>query len=162
MCLVPRSCLLREPKLGWWGGGGGIAGGYGDKNEVHLVIQCTPHSPIWINLKALNNYQFILLRKKEIDKMLMEMIENQEKSTEDEKEQENGSSEMNGVDQEESEQEDEETSEVGRDLTIVSNHFIVNLNAKDKAKHFFGQSILHCRAHGEKLKGWSKPLKLRF
>ncbi|KAJ7383118.1 hypothetical protein OS493_030649 [Desmophyllum pertusum] len=36
-------------------------------------------------------------RKKEIDKMLMEMIENQEKSTEDEKEQENGTSEMNGT-----------------------------------------------------------------
>ncbi|KAL9982440.1 hypothetical protein ACROYT_G004480 [Oculina patagonica] len=50
-------------------------------------------------------------RKKEIDKMLMEMIENQEKSTEDEKEQENGSSGINGVEQEESEQEDEESSE---------------------------------------------------
>lgn len=53
-----------------------------------------------------------LFRKKEIDRMLMEMIENQEKSSGDEKEQENGTSEMNGVEKEESDQEDEESSEV--------------------------------------------------
>lgn len=44
--------------------------------------------------------------------MLMEMIENQEKSSGDEKEQENGTSEMNGVEKEEIDQEDEESSEV--------------------------------------------------
>lgn len=53
-----------------------------------------------------------LFRKKEIDRMLMEMIENQEKSSGDEKKQENGTSEMNGVEKEESDQEDEESSEV--------------------------------------------------
>lgn len=44
--------------------------------------------------------------------MLMEMIENQEKSTEDEKEQENGTDEVNGVEQKESDQEADESSEV--------------------------------------------------
>ena len=52
------------------------------------------------------------LRKKEIDRMLMEMIENQGKSSGEEKEQENGTSEMNGVEKEESDQEDEKSSEV--------------------------------------------------
>ena len=44
--------------------------------------------------------------------MLMEMIENQEKSTEHEKEQENGTDEVNGVEQKESDQEADESSEV--------------------------------------------------
>ena len=44
--------------------------------------------------------------------MLMEMIENQGKSSGEEKEQENGTSEMNGVEKEESDQEDEKSSEV--------------------------------------------------
>ena len=44
--------------------------------------------------------------------MLMEMIENQEKSSGEEKGQENGTSEMNGVEKEESDQEDEKLSEV--------------------------------------------------
>ena len=58
-------------------------------------------------------YSF-LRRKKEIDRMLMDMIESQEKSTEDEgdKELENGTNEMNGVEQDEGDKEDEESSEV--------------------------------------------------
>lgn len=55
--------------------------------------------------------------------MLMEMIENQEKSSGDEKEQENGTSEMNGVEKEESDQEDEESSEVTYITEWFNNHF---------------------------------------
>ena len=53
-----------------------------------------------------------LPRKKEIDRMLMEMLENLEKPTEDDKEQENGTDELDGVEQEESNQEDDDSSEV--------------------------------------------------
>ena len=44
--------------------------------------------------------------------MLMEMIESQEKSSGEEKEQENGTREMNGVEKAESNEEDEESSQV--------------------------------------------------
>ena len=44
--------------------------------------------------------------------MLMEMIENQEKTSGEEKERENGTSEMNGVEKEENDEEDEKLSEV--------------------------------------------------
>ncbi|XP_022779408.1 upstream activation factor subunit UAF30-like isoform X2 [Stylophora pistillata] len=54
-----------------------------------------------------------LARKKEIDKMMMDMITSQEKSTEgeDDKEEESGTSEVNGVKQEQDDEEDEESSE---------------------------------------------------
>ena len=54
--------------------------------------------------------KYIFCRKKEIDAMLMDMIE---KSREvGDKEQENGTSEINGVTQEEDDKEDEESLEV--------------------------------------------------
>ena len=50
--------------------------------------------------------------------MLMEMIENQEKSTEDEKEQQNGTNEVNGIEPNESNQEDEDSSEVRDEFSV--------------------------------------------
>ena len=62
----------------------------------------------WFTMYRQNSF----FRKKEIDRMLMEMIENQEKSSGEEKEQENGTREVNGVEKEESDEEDENSSEV--------------------------------------------------
>lgn len=55
--------------------------------------------------------KYIFCRKKEIDAMLMDMIE-KSREVEGDKEQENGTSEMNGVTQEEDDKEDEESLEV--------------------------------------------------
>lgn len=55
--------------------------------------------------------KYIFCRKKEIDAMLMDMIE-KSREVEGDKEQENGTSEINGVTQEEDDKEDEESLEV--------------------------------------------------
>ena len=55
--------------------------------------------------------KYIFCRKKEIDAMLMDMIE-KSGEVEGDKEQENGTSEINGVTQEEDDKEDEESLEV--------------------------------------------------
>ena len=55
--------------------------------------------------------KYFFCRKKEIDAMLMDMIETS-REVEDDKEQENGTSEINGVTQEEDDKEDEESLEV--------------------------------------------------
>ena len=80
---------------------------------MHVNITETKTYYAWLTMyiqKILN--PFYLLRKKEIDRMLMEMIENQEKFSGEEKELENGTNEMNGVEKEEDDQEDEKSSEV--------------------------------------------------